>query len=1029
MMKNVEKLTEEKIRSESQEREKKYWKSLEQWGGDPDFRKMAEQEFQSSPLREDELTNADRDHGWARREFLKLMGASLAMTTTACIRRPVQKIIPYNKAVEEVTFGLPSFYTSSYFDGSEALGLLVRTREGRPIKIDGNPKHPLNQGATSVRSQAVILSLYDPERIRGPKRNILNGASGGNKSTDISWVDADSEVLKALLKGDAVVLTGALNSPSGRSVVKEFVQGFKARHIQYEPLSYEEVREGQMASYGEAVIPFYNFDKAKLVVSVDADFLGTWIAPTTFIRQFSQGRKDPSSMNRLVSFDSNYSLTGANADLRIKIKPSQQLDVVMGIAYELIVKRGLSKYAGRESVRNVLSGFSGVGTKLGVADQLSRLADDLWKNKGQSLVVAGGLITQTEMAKGLQVAVNLLNSALENEGETVDASKGFRGLNGSSKAVYELVEDMKNGKVKTLIIHGVNPGYSLPESLGFQEAIKKVDLVIYTGDRVDETGKRSHYILPDDHPMESWGDMEAVGGMFTIQQPTIRPMYDTRCFQQSLIIWSKQAKVASRRMTSSESYYDYIRQVWKDDILPKQNFEVLWDQALQTGVVEGGVNGKTPGVRNFRIESLEGLKSSSKSGYELALYPTVNLGDGRWANISWLQELPDPITKICWDNYAMISMATAEKLQLKEGSLIEIVLTGRKVKIPVHIQPGLHNEVIAVAIGYGRTDAGKIANNLGINGFNLVRFEQGRAIASGQSVEITAVAGEKYELASTSGNATMEGRKIVAEATLDEYLKDKGAHNHRHKTFSIWSGHQYNGNKWGMAVDLNLCTGCSACIVACQAENNIPVVGKKYVLQGREMHWLRVDRYFSGSPENAETVFQPVMCQQCDNAPCETVCPVLATVHSSEGLNDMAYNRCVGTRYCSNNCPYKVRRFNWFNFTGPVEKPLNMQYNPDVTVRPRGVMEKCTFCVHRIKAARGKSRLENRELKDRDIKTACEQACPAGAIIFGDLNDPESRVARIFKEEERAYPLLEEFNAAPAVRYLTKIRNKGGGQS
>ena len=750
------------------------------------------------------------------------------------------------------------------------------------------------------------------------------------------------------------------------------------------------------------------------------------ISPTAFTRQFSAGRRDPAVMSKLVSFDSNYSLTGANADIRVKIKPSQQVDVVMGLAHEIVVKKSVSKFSGNSSIKSALAAFADVPEKLGISAELfSRMAEDLWKNKGQSLIVAGGLITQTAQAKDLQVAVNFLNSALENEGVTVDAHAGFNGLKASNKAILELIAEMKKGSVKTLIINGVNPLYTLPASAGFREASKEVGMIIYTGDRIDETGVISQFILPDNHAMESWGDIESAEGIYSIQQPTIRPMYDTRSFQLSLMTWAKAAKVGSKHISGSESYYDYVRNIWKDEVHPKigkGSFDSFWEETLQSGVADLGKQSKSGSARSFRTEALNSVKPVSVKGMEVAFYPTVALGDGRLANVSWLQELPDPVSKICWDNFAAVSMATAEKLHMKEGTLLELSIAGRKLTLPMHIQPGLHDEVVAVAVGYGRTHAGKVGNGVGKNAFDFAFIENGNLIASGIATELTATS-ESYKLASVAGNSTMEGRKIVAEATLTEYLKDRDANNHHHKSFSIWSGHAYNGNKWGMSVDLNSCTGCSACMVACQSENNIPVVGKRYVLEGREMHWIRVDRYFIGSPENAEAAFQPVMCQQCDNAPCETVCPVLATVHSSEGLNDMAYNRCVGTRYCSNNCPYKVRRFNWFNLTGNVEKPLNMQYNPDVTVRPRGVMEKCSFCVQRIKSARNQARLETREIKDGDIKTACEQVCPAGAIVFGDLNNPESRVAKIFKDEPRAYGLLEEFNAAPAVRYLTKIRN------
>jgi MoCo/4Fe-4S cofactor protein with predicted Tat translocation signal len=1007
----------------------RYWNSLAQWADDPEFKKAASEEFKSSPLRDADLTENDKDGGWARREFLKLMGASLAMASTACIRRPVQKIIPYNKAPAEVTFGIPNYYTSTYFDGAEALGLLVKTREGRPIKIEGNPKHPLSLGGTSARAQASVLSLYDPDRLDSPKKNLLNKTRSNRDTISTTWEDADKDIVSQLSKGGVVVLTGTLASPSSRALVSEFVHDFKAKHVQWEALPYEEIREGQKASYGEDVVPYYHFDKARVIVSVDADFLGTWIAPTIFTRQFSKARKNPETMNKLVVFDSGYSLTGANADVRVKIKPSAQVDVVMGLAHEIVVKNNSSKYAGNAAVKNSLGNFSDVAKKLGISQELfSRVAQDLWKNKGQSLVVAGGLQGQTAQALELQIAVNFLNSVLENDGATVDGHAGFVGLKGSNKAMLSLIEDMKNGSVKTLIINGVNPFYVLTESLQFNEACQKVGLVVYTGDRIDETGQAAQYVLPDNHPMESWGDLEVADGVYSIQQPTLRPLNDTRSFHLSLMTWAKAAKVAGKRIAGSDTYYDYVRNVWKDEIYPKvgksTSFENFWEQALQTGVVDSGKQAKSGAARAFRANALSSVKSSvgAKGSLELVLYSNIAIGDGRLANTSWLQELPDPVTKIVWDNHASVSIATAEKLKLKEGYLAELTVGTKKLKIPVHIQPGLHDDVVAVAVGYGRTAAGKLGNDIGVNAFALYKVEKGAITASGQPAELKAL-DEEYKLACVAGNNTMEGRKIVAEATLIEYLKDKAANNHRHRTFSIWSGHQYNANKWGMSVDLNSCTGCSACMVACQAENNIPIVGKNYVMQGREMHWIRIDRYYVGDPADAETVFQPVMCQQCDNAPCETVCPVLATVHSDEGLNDMAYNRCVGTRYCSNNCPYKVRRFNWFNFTGKVDKSLTLQYNPDVTVRPRGVMEKCTFCVHRIKGARSAARIENRELKTDEIKTACQQACPANAIIFGDLNDPQSEVAKVFKDEPRAYGLLEEFNAAPAVRYLTKIRN------
>jgi MoCo/4Fe-4S cofactor protein with predicted Tat translocation signal len=1008
------------------ERSNTHWLTLEHYNNDPAFMKAAETEFMSSPLRE-----GDGEDGVARRDFLKLMGASVAMATAGCIRRPVQKIVPYNKQPEEVTLGISNFYTSTYFDGSEGLGLLVKTREGRPIKIEGNPSFPLNKGGLSVRSQASILSLYDPERLQGPQHNLFNEKRTNKDTVGIKWDNLDDKMVEQLKKGGAVVLTGNIPSPSTRGLISDFTQGFKASHVVWEPLANEDIREGQKASYGEAVIPQYRFDKAKVIVSIDADFLGTWLSPVAFTRQFSNGRRDPKTMSKLISFDSTFSLTGANADIRFKIKPSHQLDVVMGLINALSEKASSVSAA----TKNQLTSFANTAQKLGIEPALfSKVATDLWENRGASLVVAGGIQTMTARSRELQIAVNYLNSLLENDGKTVDGKNGSPGAKSSYTDMIALIKDMTDGKVKTLIVHRVNPIYALPVEAGFAEALKKVEVVVYTGDRVDEMGAWSNYIVPDNHALENWGDAEFSKDVFAIQQPAIRPLYDTRSFQLTLMTWAYLAKVGPSRIQSFETYYDYLRNFWKEEVQPKfgkgQAFEDFWSGVLQTGFV--GDFEKASSARAFKADALGTIKpAAASSGYELALYTKVQIGDGSQANISWLQEQPDPITKVVWDNYVMVSMATAEKEKLKESTLVELKVGDKKVVLPVHIQPGLHDDVLAVAIGYGRTRGGKVADGIGQNMYPFVSLANGNVVFSGQAVTLSKQSGS-YKLVSTAGNNSMEGRNIVAEANQKDYVKNAAAGVHRHKTWSLWSGHQYNGHKWGMSVDLNTCTGCSACMTACQSENNITVVGKKYCMQGREMNWMRVDRYFVGDPANALAVFQPVMCQHCDNAPCETVCPVLATVHSDEGLNEMVYNRCVGTRYCSNNCPYKVRRFNWFNYAKLIEKPMHMALNPDVTVRPRGVMEKCTFCVQRIKEGKNKAKLAGVPLKDGDIKTACQTACPTSAIIFGDLNDPESQVAKVFKDEPRSYALLEEWHAAPSVRYLSKIRNNdketaGGG--
>lgn len=711
-------------------------------------------------------------------------------------------------------------------------------------------------------------------------------------------------------------------------------------------------------------------------------------------------------MSKLVSFDSTYSLTGANADIRFKIKPSQQLKVVQAL---------IAGVQGK-SVDVSSFGFN--------QDRFNNVVKDLKNNAGKSIVVTGGLQTRTADSEDLVVAVNYLNSILGNLGKTV-LPKGNKFLTASYSDITNLIKKMNDGSVKTLIVYRSNPIYALNSQFGFAEALKKVKTVVYIGESNDEMAQWSNFIATDSHALEKWGDSEFANGVYAIHQPLIRAMYDTRSFELSLMTWAFLAKVGPARIQDYEIFYDYLRAFIKSDILPKygkgKDFETFWNELLQNGFV-GEIG--TPAAASFNTSAYNNVKSSVKEAeLELALYAKSQMGDGTLANVGWIQELPDPVTKIVWDNYACLSIKTAQAKGLKEGSLIQVKVGESTVELPVHIQPGLHDGVLAVAVGYGRTHAGKVGNGIGVNVFGLTQLStKGDVLFAGVPVEITKT-GKSYDLVTTQGHDSMEGRQLVVQATNKDYEKKKDANIHRHHTWSIWSGHQYNGHKWGMGVDLNLCTGCSACMTACQSENNVQVVGKKYIMQGREMFWIRIDRYYTGDIENAEAVFQPIMCQHCDNAPCEVVCPAAATVHSNEGLNDMVYNRCIGTRYCSNNCPYKVRRFNWFNYAKLIEKPMHMALNPEVTVRTRGVMEKCSFCVQRIKDAKNKATVENRPLKDGDVKVACESACVSGAIVFGDLNDENSRVHQIFKKEERSYALLEEWYAQPSVRYMSKIRN------
>ena len=984
----------------------KYWMTIDQWRNDPEFLKLAEQEFMSSPLKD-----TSGEGGWARREFLKLMGASLALGSFGCVRRPAQKIVPYAKRPADIVNGLPNYYASSFADGSEGFGVLITSREGRPVKVDGNEEHPVNQGGMSARAHAHLLSLYDPNRLAHAVRNIQNDTRTNRDTVKISFDKADEEIGSALSKGSVAVLTGSLVSPSEKSLVKDFTSRLGAKHYVWEPTGAEVMRAAHKLVFGQGVVPRLRLDQAKYILAVDADILGTYLAPTEAQKAFGRNRKPGDSMNKLVVAESLLSLTGTNADERYRIRPSQAHAFLSGILYELIVKKKRGKFAGDSRAILSLQDYASVNEELGLSSgQMASIADELWANRGRSLVVSG------EDLKS-QVAAAYLNELLGNYGKTLDSGQSaFTGYQGTTEDLTDLAAAIDSGRVKRLIVHGANPVYAAPEATGIKKALAKLELLVYTGTHNDETGLISDYVLPNHHELEAWGDLESYEGVFSIQQPTIRPLGETRSFGDTLIKISAAAKAGS----ASDSWYDYLRKQWRSRL--SGDFESSWVKLLQEGV-----------KNTNRLNSAGSLGSASRGAFsklmrkempsadlELVLYSTVGLRDGSMANVSWLQEFPDPVTKLCWDNYLCISPKAAADRNITQGQIVELEVGAKKIKVPAHIQPGQSDNALGLAVGYGRTAAGEIGNNVGVNAYDLAVVEDGltryRALAS----KVTATQ-TRTRLANVAGHNSMEGRQIVVEATLDQFKKKPSANIHKHKMFSAWSGHEYPGHKWAMTVDLSSCTGCSACMIACQSENNTPVVGRKNVIDGREMHWMRIDRYFVGEPESPNTVYMPLMCQHCDNAPCETVCPVLATVHGDEGTNDMIYNRCVGTRYCANNCPYKVRRFNWFDYTN-LKAPLNMALNPEVTVRSRGVMEKCTFCTHKIHAEKSNAKNEGREIKDGDISTACEASCPTGAITFGDMNDPESRVSKAMADE-RSYSLLEEWNARPSVRYQTKIRN------
>jgi molybdopterin-containing oxidoreductase family iron-sulfur binding subunit len=738
-------------------------------------------------------------------------------------------------------------------------------------------------------------------------------------------------------------------------------------------------------------------------------------------------------------------VTGANADERISVRSGEEIWVALALAHEILVSRKLSKFAADPQVIQALQPFSGsrVAAATGISDltkRVSEMADRLWKSRGESLVVAGGISTKSEYSKGLQVVCALLNSALENEGKTVDGTaRALTRVVSPLARLVKLVEELRSGQVDALIVVGANPVYHVPATMGFAAAMEKAKLVVSIADRMDETAVLSDVVLPESHFLEAWGDAELVKGVVSLQQPTLAPIHNSRSYGEIFLSWSKALPKTSTKFQEVGTYYEVLRAQWKSKVHPETksgiSFEAFWEKSLRDGLaLMPSARSARATVRTFQTSALSVLPraiTERKGDFSLTIYPKVGLYDGRQANNPWLQEFPDPISTATWDNYVNVGPEDAKRLNLAADDVVEVQNEkGAKLELPVLIQPGLRFGTISIAMGYGRTAAGRIGTGVGADVGPMVEFGAQGLIWAGIPVKLRKT-GRRYQVAITQWHHVSENRPIVNDITLGDYLTDPAMANHTDPHLrldpvpTMWPKFEYKNYKWSMAIDLNSCTGCGACVVGCQAENNIPVVGRDNVRVSREMHWIRIDRYYSGDENQPNVVFSPMLCQHCDNAPCETVCPVVATVHNNEGLNEQVYNRCVGTRYCQNNCPYKVRRFNFFDHWKSYEGSMNLSWNPDITVRSRGIMEKCTFCVHKIMDAKSKAKDEGRRVKDGDFQTACQQACPTEAIVFGDINDSESRVNRLAKDP-RAYRVLEVLNTKPAISYLTKVRNQEG---
>jgi MoCo/4Fe-4S cofactor protein with predicted Tat translocation signal len=993
---------------------KEYWRTLEELAGDPEFEELLQREFpRQAPSEWDESVD--------RRDFIKLMAASLALAgLSGCGPSPQKYIVPYVKQPDGLTLGKPQYYATAMPFGADAIGLLVESHEGRPTKIEGNPDHPSSLGATNAYAQASILNLYDPDRAQVV-------TNFGQITTWAVFLDS-AQTVAAELKGTNGegfrILTGIINSPTLAAQIQALLALYpSARWHQWEPAVSDGPREGTKLAFGSYLNTVYQPEKAEVILSLDSDFLGSGPGHIRYAREFSRRRKldgPDHTMNRLYVVEPTPSVTGATADHRLPLRASEV-----------------------EFFARALAGQIGLGSPAAVPAGSERWLDvvarDLQKHKGTSLVIAGE--QQTAEVHALTHAINV---ALGNVGTTLYYTEPVEANPVNHlESLRELCGEMDGGKVHTLVILGVNPVYTAPHDFDFISKLKRVRHSVHVNPHFDETSAYCEWHVAESHFLETWSDARAFDGTLSVIQPLIAPLYHTRSARDVLGAFGDKPGISD---------YDALRERLKTTA-PSPDFEKHWRQTLNDGVVAGSSFPPVNVSLKFSSAGLPAAKATSGGELEFIFRPDPCVYDGRFANNGWLQELPKPVTKLTWDNAALVSPLTAKKLGLEHdvgwrggehgkinSAVVDIALSGCKVTAATWTVPGQANGVVVLPLGYGRKGAGYTGTNKGFNAY-MVRSSAALWNAGARESAITKT-GANYPLACTQYHFNMEGRQILATGTLEEYRKNPNFANEHDepppKELSLYKGeaeYPYNRDKWGMSVDLSSCNGCNSCVVACQSENNIPVVGKDQVMRGREMHWIRIDRYYTKakSPtndpstydatlENPDTFFQPVPCQQCENAPCEVVCPVGATAHSAEGLNDMVYNRCVGTRYCSNNCPYKVRRFNFLRFQDWETPQLKLMRNPEVTVRSRGVMEKCTYCVQRISAGRIEAEKQNRPIRDGEIVTACEAACPTQAIVFGNMNDPNSRVTKL-KAQPRNYTILPELNARPRTTYLAALRN------
>ena len=1041
--------------------EKKYWKSFGELNLTESYIKETENEFQEDlpSIMDDGKGIMDSKH--PRRDFLKYLGFSTAAATLAAsCEMPVRHVIPYINKPENMVPGVADYYATTFVSGGDAVSVVAKVRDGRPIKLEGNELSTVTNGGTSARVQASILDLYDTARLRYPVQMVK-----GVPQEVTSFEVFDKLVTESMAgqKGTVILLTPTITSVTTNQVIADCLSKYQgSRHIQYDTDSFSGMLLANESSYGRRTIPAYHFDHAKVIVSLGADFLGTWLSPIEFARQYAKGRKideKAPAMNRHYQFESMLSMTGANADQRFAHMPSESAAVALAL----------------------LAAVGGSVTAPALPEKLkagiNAAAKDLLANKGQALVVSGSNNIQ------VQTIVNAINEALGANGTTISWDATNLTRQGIDSEFATLVSDMNQGTVGTLLIYDVNPVYDSPLSKSFKTGLAKVKTTVSFSGRLDETTELCKYILPSPHFLERWGDAQPRSGSISMMQPVVAPLFITRPFEDSLLRWTG----------NKTSYDDFFKQYWTSKLGGYNEYE----KALQDGVIDhvpgmAPIQGATAAYANAstNVSAAASAISAMKKGgaHELVLYQQVGMGTGAQSNNPWLLELPDPITRATWDNFVQVSpnfikeqydidlanQNQSDKYESHpERKLIKIKANGAEITIPVIAVPGVPDGVFAIALGYGRESAdpkntgdyiGRAAVGAGKNVFPF-------AVNNGTTIEWTVPdvsfekTTEEYQVAQVQIHGSYEGRTaVIKEMTLSDFIKEPeeilddrkkeaakfGGLEGFEKEGTLYPYYDKPGLHWGMSIDLNSCVGCGACVVACIAENNVSIVGKNEVLRFHDMHWMRIDRYFTGNlsdPDSIETVFQPMLCQHCDNAPCENVCPVSATNHSSEGLNQMAYNRCIGTRYCANNCPFKVRRFNWADYNGADSFPNNqdqhgvgrlndavlmmnddltrMVLNPDVTVRSRGVMEKCSFCVQRLQDGKLKAKKENRTLVDSDVITACQQSCPTEAIVFGNINNSKSAIVKSRQENEhRLYHVLEELHVMPNITYLAKVRNQ-----